>query len=187
MSNGRGPGRFEAGRVLAARPAQFGSSSTRGRPLWACGLQPQLSADSGRVPLARRMDRKAIIELFARGAMGLVLGVGLAAGCADADDAAQRTDPAMPHEMTEDIGTLEEGLTTVDMVDCSICATARACCTAVNAGSYCNNFNADRCSTLDPGRQRTTKLNCLTLLRTTISAWRLAGRTPPPECRIPGE
>lgn len=131
---------------------------------------------------------KAWVEMLARGATGLVLGVSLAAGCAGADEATQDAGPAAPLAVTDELGEVTEELTSVDMVDCSICATARACCNAVSSrSSYCSNFNADRCATLDPGRQRTTKLNCLTLLRTTISAWRGAGRTPPSECRIPGE
>lgn len=130
---------------------------------------------------------KSVVQSLARGAVGLVLGVSLAAGCAGADEVAEEAEPVTPPEVTEELGTLEEGLTTVDMVDCSICATAKACCAAVSTSSYCNNFSAERCATLDPGRQRTTKLSCLTLLRTTISAWQSSGRTPPPECRIPGE
>lgn len=127
----------------------------------------------------------------------LVLGLSFAVGCAggneddDVDDEVQASGQAkskMLPEFTEDITTLYETLTTVDMVDCSICATAQACCNAVSTrSSYCANFDAERCATLDPGRQRTTKLNCLTSLRTTISAWQMAGRTPPSECRIPGE
>jgi hypothetical protein len=128
--------------------------------------------------------------MLARGAVGLMLGVAFSAGCAGTGGTAEETEPTTPVESvesTEQVGALEEGLTSVDMVDCSICATARACCAAVSTNSYCNNFDAERCATLDPGRMRTTKLNCLVLLRTTISAWRLAGRTPPSECRIPGE
>lgn len=87
----------------------------------------------------------------------------------------------------EEIDTQSESLTSVDMVDCSICQIARECCFAVTTNSYCNNFSAERCETLDPGRQRTTKINCLVQLRTTISAWRLAGRNPPAACYIPGE
>ena len=122
-----------------------------------------------------------IVELLARGALGLVVGVSLATGCAaaGADGTAEADESAM--------GEVKQGLTSVDMVDCSICATARACCNAVSAASYCNNFDAQRCETLDPGRQRTTRLDCLVLLRTTIYAWQSARRTPPSECRIPGE
>jgi hypothetical protein len=127
------------------------------------------------------------IASLARGAAGLMLGVALSAGCAGDGGTAEETESTTPVESTEQVGATEESLTSVDMVDCSICATARACCTAVSTSSYCNNFDAERCATLDPGRMRTTKLNCLVLLRTTISAWRLAGRTPPSECRIPGE
>jgi hypothetical protein len=89
---------------------------------------------------------------------------------------------------------LRDALTTVDQVDCGICEIARECCHAVYAAnglssraSCCDNFSAERCAVLDPGRQRTTKLNCLVQLRTTISAWRSAGRAPPSTCRIPGE
>ena len=115
---------------------------------------------------------KSTINLLVRGAMGVSLGILLASGCGGPEP---------------DGAKAEESLTTVELVDCSICATARACCEAVNAGSYCNNFDAQRCEVLDPGRQRTTTLNCLVLLRTTISAGRLAGRTPPSACHIPGE
>jgi hypothetical protein len=136
------------------------------------------------------MIKQTIIESFARGALGLLLGAALATGCASAGEVGEvgeEAQPGAPLESTEQVGTQQESLTRVDMVDCSICATARACCTAVNAGSYCNNFNAERCTTLDPGRQRTTKIDCLVLLRTAISAWRLSGKAPPSACRIPGE
>ena len=141
---------------------------------------------------------KSLVQLLARGAVALVFGLPLSAGCAatdeatenyaqEEDDAVQTAEPPVSLEETEEIGTLEEGLTSVDMLDCSICAIARSCCNAVNPSTSCNNFNAERCATLDPGRQRTTKINCLVQLRTTITAWRLSGRTPPSECFIPGE
>lgn len=135
---------------------------------WACRLHATRTDQHG----SGEAHMKSFVELLAPGGIALMLGMSLATGCGGTDaDGAQ----------------VEQGLTTVDMVDCSICATAKACCNAVNPGSYCNNFDAARCEVLDPGRQRTTKLNCLVQLRTTISAWRLAGRTPPSECRIPGE
>ena len=56
---------------------------------------------------------KSTINLLVRGAMGLMLGVLLATGCGGPEP---------------DGAKAEENLTTVDMVDCSICATARACC-----------------------------------------------------------
>ena len=94
------------------------------------------------------------IASLARGAAGLMLGVALSAGCAGDGGTAEETEPTTPVELTEQVGATEESLTSVDMVDCSICATARACCTAVSTTSYCNNFDAERCATLDPGRMR---------------------------------
>jgi len=132
---------------------------------------------------------KSLIQMLMSGAA--VLGLSLAAGCA-AGDVAEPVEGAPATEVaeletTQELGTLEEGLTSVNDVDCSICEAARQCCNAVSASSGCNNFDAARCATLDPGRQKTTKINCLVQLRTTISAWRLGGRTPPAACRIPGE
>jgi hypothetical protein len=128
-----------------------------------------------------------------RCAAAFVLLGGVAAGCAAEEGAELSVTNGAEEQGVADegepgaIGINEESLTSTADVDCSICAIAKACCNAVGAGSYCNNFNADRCATLDPGRQETTKRNCLTLLRTTISAWRSNGRTPPAECYIPGE
>ena len=135
---------------------------------------------------------KSTAELVTRGALGLLLGVSIAAGCADSDEATEGSTESV--EVPEPLAEQEQSLTSVDQVDCGICAIARECCHAVYAAngltsraSSCDNFNAERCATLDPGRQRTTKINCLVQLRTTISAWRLAGRAPPSACRIPGE
>lgn len=138
---------------------------------------------------------KSTAEWVARGALGLLLlGISIAAGCAGSDEATEGTESTESVEARGALGEQEESLTSVDQVDCSICAIARECCHAVYAAngltsraSSCDNFNAERCATLDPGRQRTTKINCLVQLRTTISAWRLAGREPPSACRIPGE
>jgi hypothetical protein len=133
-------------------------------------------------------DMRSMVEVLTHGVVGVMFGALLAAGCAGVDEATDQKESGTPVETTEGISVQEESLTSVDMVDCSICATARACCNAVSTrASYCDNFNAESCARLDPGRQRTTKLNCLVQLRTTISAWRLAGREPPSECRIPGE
>lgn len=104
---------------------------------------------------------KMTLKLLARGAVGLVLGVSLAAGCADAP--VDPSDEAGSPAATEDVGQTEESLTSVDMVDCSICDTARECCKAVSAAngtsaSSCVNFDGPRCDALDPGRQRTTKI-----------------------------
>ena len=137
---------------------------------------------------------KSPSRMFARAALGLLLAGSMTAGCAGSDQTTEETEwtdsTVPPGQLSEQ----EQSLTTVDQVDCSICAIARECCHAVYAAngltsraSSCDNFDAQRCATLDPGRQRTTKLNCLVQLRTTISAWRLAGRTPPSACRIPGE
>jgi hypothetical protein len=137
---------------------------------------------------------KSTAELVARGALGLLLGVSIAAGCAGSDTATEETESTELVQTPDSLAEQEASLTSVDQVDCGICAIARACCHAVYAAngltsraSSCNNFDAQRCATLDPGRQRTTKINCLVQLRTTISAWRLAGRAPPSACYIPGE
>lgn len=137
---------------------------------------------------------KSKAELVARGALGLLLCASMAAGCAGSDAATEETESTEGVEAPGLVAAQEESLTTVDQVDCSICAIARDCCHAVYAAngltsraSSCDNFSAERCAVLDPGRQRTTKINCLVQLRTTISAWRLAGRSPPSACRIPGE
>jgi hypothetical protein len=141
----------------------------------------------------RTIAMKSMVQLLACGCVGLLLGLPLAAGCGSFDDGDERGQPATPLVSSEELGTLQEGLTSVDMVDCSICKLARECCVAVNAANQCTNctnctnFNAESCAALDPGRQRTTKINCLVQLRTTISAWRLHGQEPPSACYIPGE
>ena len=53
-----------------------------------------------------------------------------------------------------------------------------------DGSTLCVNFNGQRCAALDPGRQRTTKINCLVYLRAVITAW---GGMPPSVCQIPGE
>lgn len=83
-----------------------------------------------------------------------------------------------------------QSLTTVNDLTCDFCDATRACCEAVHAGSYCDGFSAQACHRYDgdgSGRQRTYLLNCLTTMRTIISAWQSGGSTPPPECHIPGE
>lgn len=74
-------------------------------------------------------------------------------------------------------------------VDCTICTVTQACCEAVNAatnnGRTCG-FSTETCFSLDAARQKTYAIHaCLVTLRTTISAWQLAGRTPPAACRLP--
>lgn len=81
-------------------------------------------------------------------------------------------------------GAATAGGGTTSSVDCSICTTALQCCDAVSAGALCT-FSAEECSSLDAGRQATYALYCLTVLRTTISAWNIAGRTPPAACILP--
>ena len=137
---------------------------------------------------------KSTAKVLARGALGLLLAISTAAGCAGSDPATEGTGSTDSLEARGPLTEQEESLTSVDQVDCGICALARDCCLAVYAAngltssaSSCYNFDAQRCAVLDPGRQRTTKINCLVQLRTTISAWRLAGREPPSACRIPGE
>ena len=136
---------------------------------------------------------KSTAELVARGALGLLLTISIA-GCAGSDEATEERESTESVQTPGPLGEQEESLTSVDQVDCGICEIARECCHAVYAAngltsraSSCNNFDAERCAALDPGRQRTTKINCLVQLRTTISAWRLAGRAPPSACYIPGE
>jgi hypothetical protein len=67
---------------------------------------------------------------------------------------------------------------------CELCTITQECCNAVNAGSLCT-FSADTCSAYDPGRQHTYAVDCLVTLRTIISAWALAGQTPPAVCALP--
>ena len=119
---------------------------------------------------------KSTAELVAQGALGLLLSVSIATGCAGPDDASGETDSSESMQTPAALGEQEESLTSVDQVDCGICAIARACCHEVYAvngltsrASSCDNFDAQRCATLDSGRQRTTKINCLVQLRTTIS------------------
>ena len=115
--------------------------------------------------------------------LGLTLSLVLAvsAGCAgleesQLDDAAD--DPS--------VDVAQEGVITVSDLDCSFCNVARECCQAVNPNpEHCLNFDAARCEALDPGRMETTIRNCLVNVNITISAWRLAGREPPPACHVP--
>lgn len=151
---------------------------------------------------------KSLENWLARGTAAFILLGCVAAGCTGSDEGdlgaasgdeeyadgaeelvgAEELAGAEESAGAEELGSLAAGLTSVDDVDCSICAIARSCCHAVNAPiHFCNNFDAEACEALDPGRQRTVKINCLVLLRYAISSWRLAGRTPPAECYIPGE
>ncbi|HKP57771.1 MAG TPA: hypothetical protein VJV78_13660 [Polyangiales bacterium] len=115
--------------------------------------------------------------------LGLTLGLALAvsSGCADVDES-ELDEPS--------VDVAQESVVRVSDLDCSFCNVARDCCNAVNAANgntstLCNNFNAARCETLDPGRQYTIIQDCLVNVNIRISAWRLAGREPPPECHVP--
>src|SRR5689334_22515740 len=106
--------------------------------------------------------------LLARAALRLLLAASMAAGCAGSDQVTEETESIDSVAAPGTLGAQEQSLTTVDQVDCGICAIARDCCHAVYAAngltsraSSCDNFDAQRCATLDPGRQRTTKINCL--------------------------
>jgi hypothetical protein len=88
------------------------------------------------------------------------------------------------------VDVAQEPVIRVSDLNCSFCNVARDCCNAVNAANsnpatFCNNFDAARCETLDPGRQYTIIQDCLVNVNIRISAWRLAGREPPPECHVP--
>jgi hypothetical protein len=137
------------------------------------------------------MNMKSMVQFMAGSAVSLMLGLPLASGCAGTEEGSEvaALSPVPAAEETPgELGVLEEGLTSVDQVDCSICQIANECCHAVtDRVDFCNGYNAGRCATLDPARQRTTKIDCLVFLRYTISAWRLGGRTPPAQCYIPGE
>lgn len=110
----------------------------------------------------------------------LSLMLAVSTGCADVDQPAL-DDPS--------VDLTQEPISVRDL-DCSFCNVARDCCNAVNAANgtqatFCNNFNAARCETLDPGRQYTIIQDCLVNVNIRISAWRLAGREPPPQCHVP--
>jgi hypothetical protein len=114
---------------------------------------------------------------------GLTLSLVLASstGCAGIDES----------ELDErSVDVAQEPVIRVSDLDCSFCNVARDCCNAVNAANsnpatFCNNFDAARCETLDPGRQYTIIQDCLVNVNIRISAWRLAGREPPPQCHVP--
>ena len=111
--------------------------------------------------------------------LGLTLGlvIAVSSGCADVDES-QLDDPS--------VDVAQAGVITVSDLDCSFCQVARECCQAVNPNpEHCLNFDAERCETLDPGRQETTIRNCLVNVNITITAWRLAGREPPAACHVP--
>jgi hypothetical protein len=76
------------------------------------------------------------------------------------------------------------GAASGEPADCSLCTVTQDCCNAVNAGALCT-FSADTCASLDPPKQASYALNCLTVLRTTISAWTMNRRIPPPVCSLP--
>ncbi|HKU38546.1 MAG TPA: hypothetical protein VJR89_10375 [Polyangiales bacterium] len=111
----------------------------------------------------------------------LSLMLAASAGCADVDESEMDGPP---------VDVAQAAVVRVSDLDCSFCNVARDCCNAVNAANgntatFCNNFDAARCATLDPGRQYTTIQDCLVNVNIRISAWRLAGREPPPECHVP--
>lgn len=115
--------------------------------------------------------------------LGLTLSLALAVGtgCADVDES----------ELDDrSVDVAQEPISVSDL-DCSFCNVARDCCNAVNeangntTATFCNNFDAAGCETLDPGRQYTIIQNCLVNVNIRISAWRSAGREPPPECHVP--
>jgi hypothetical protein len=68
--------------------------------------------------------------------------------------------------------------------DCSICTRANDCCNAVGAGALCT-FSAATCFAESPPVAQASYTNyCVTLLRTTITAWTSAGQTPPAVCSL---
>ena len=133
--------------------------------------------------------------------------IGVAAGCGSADESGSQAVAGDVQTRTDSWhrryppptgsggtsagtgGSAGTGTGTVSPVDCNICTTTQACCEAVNAAT--NNgrtcmFDTNTCFSLDPDRQKTyATAACLVTLRTTISAWQLAGRTPPDPCRLP--
>ena len=104
----------------------------------------------------------------------------LSLGCSAPDDAASGNDTSAGDNTSAAVETQTAALTAED---CDACVTAKACCEAVTDGPLCN-VDAAACYAADPGRQATRIRWCRMLIRTTISAWQSAGRTPPPECQI---
>jgi hypothetical protein len=76
------------------------------------------------------------------------------------------------------------GAASGERAECSLCTVTQDCCNAVNAAALCT-FSADTCASLDAPRQDSYALYCLTVLRTTISAWTMNRRIPPPACSLP--
>lgn len=68
--------------------------------------------------------------------------------------------------------------------DCSVCTTTQRCCESVSGGALCT-FSAANCASLDPQRQVYYARDCMMVLRTTISAYTLNGRSAPSACTLP--
>jgi hypothetical protein len=62
--------------------------------------------------------------------------------------------------------------------DCSVCATALACCNTVSGGPRCTQSEAT-CESLDPVRRKAYVVSCKTFLDTTVRVW----STPPSTCQ----
>lgn len=69
--------------------------------------------------------------------------------------------------------------------DCSLCAKANDCCTAVAtavSGDALCTFSAKTCSEYTAAGRAAYVNACQTLLTTTITAWRMANASPPAAC-----
>lgn len=69
-------------------------------------------------------------------------------------------------------------------LDCSVCTRANDCCNAVGAGGLCT-FSSASCASYSGLAQQSYVETCLSLIQTTIDAWKASGAVPPAVCTLP--
>lgn len=68
--------------------------------------------------------------------------------------------------------------TSSSATDCSVCATAQACCNTVSGGPRCT-MNETKCESLDSVRRRAYVVSCKTFLDSVRRVW----KAPPSTCQ----